>query len=187
MSTRQTVHTRFHLSFLSRMSTWHAAHTRVSIFLSGLVCRHCEQSKLTFPSFFPGQVDHVASNPTTRFHSFSSFACQHRDQRERAFLLFNAFPFFVSGPLVDATNSTHKRFHLSVLRRMSTWHAAHTRVSMFFLFRLSVWRTVQTHVSIFLSSAASPPGTDNHSAHALSLFFIVSPVDATLLVILSKE
>ena len=114
-----------------------SSHSRFHFF-SWLVCRHCKQSKLTFPAFFPGQVDHVASNPTTRFHSFSSFACQHRDQRERALLFFNAFPFFVSGPLADATNSTHKRFHLSVLRRMSTWHAAHTRVSMFFLFRPSV-------------------------------------------------
>ena len=148
----------------------------------------------------------IASSPSSRFHfSFlgrlttwqatrprvsTAFLRSHVSTANSAnarFFFFNAFPFFVSGPVVDATISTHKRFHLSFLRRMSTWHAAHTRVSKLFLFRLSVWRTVQTHVSIVLSSAASQPGTDNRSAHARSVFFFGSPVDATLLVAPLKE
>ena len=106
-------HTRFHFSFLSRMSTWHAAHTRVSIFFSWLACRHCEQFKLTFPSLFPGQLDHVASNPTTRFHSFSLFACQHCEQRERA------LPF------------CSMRFYLSSVDLLSTRQTVHTSVFIF--------------------------------------------------------
>ena len=164
------------------------------------------QLTLAFPSFFLGSSVGIASSPSSRFHlSFLGRLTTWQATRPRVstaclrshvstassgnarFYFSVRFHFSYLDLFVGATNSTHNRVHLSVLRRVSTWHAAHTRVSMFFLFRLSVWRTFQTHVSIFLSFAASPPGTDNHSAHALPLFFIGSPVDATLLLVPSKE
>ena len=91
-------HTRFHLSLLGRMSTFRAASTRDSVFFSRFARWHGEQFKLTFPSFFPGPLDQVAINPTTRFQTFSFLPCHRSEQRERAFQsFFYAFPFFFLG------------------------------------------------------------------------------------------
>ena len=129
-------------------------------------CRRGEPSELTFPSFCPGLLVHVAINPTTRFHRFSLFAKQHCEQVERA------FPFFFPVPLVGVTSTPQMRFIFLAWAscrsgKQSTrvsiflsWGACRLSVQpalsfpVFFSVRMSAWRAVQPHVSIFLSWAA---------------------------------